>query len=144
MNVIKQNTGKVVKTALGVGALVALAFFFNALFASRTQRLPPTISQPEPEKPRVKGNITEVHQADAEARGKGIIGSIMIEDAETKYSKTSVAITDKTLIFEKKGQNRSPVTFQHLKIGQRVEGQVIALMESYPMQAKVSEIVILK
>jgi len=47
MDAVRQNLGKILKTALGVGVFVALAFFFNALLASRTQQPPQTASQPQ-------------------------------------------------------------------------------------------------
>jgi len=96
----------------------------------------------------IRGDITSIHQADAENGEKGIVGSILIEgviEEDTEFDKASVTITDKTRIFEQKGQDRRPVTFESLKMGQRVQARFTGpVMESYPVQATASEVVILK
>jgi len=96
----------------------------------------------------IRGTITDILQADAQSREEGIIGSVLIEgviEEDTQFDKASVTITDKTRIFEQKGQERLPMTFESLKIGQRVQARFTGgVLESYPVQATASEIVILK
>lgn len=96
----------------------------------------------------IRGTITDILQADAQSREEGMVGSVFIEgviEEDTQFDKASVTITDKTCIFEQKGQERLPVTFESLKIGQRVEARFTGgVLESYPVQATASEIVILK
>jgi hypothetical protein len=96
----------------------------------------------------IRGSITNIHQADAQSRDKGIIGSLLIEgvvEEDTKFDKARVTITDKTHIFEQKGEDRRPVRFESLEIGQRVQARFTGpVMESYPVQATAIEIVILK
>ena len=96
----------------------------------------------------IRGSITDIQQADAQSREEGIIGSVLIEgviEEDTEFDKASVTITDKTRVLEQKGEDRLSVTFESLKIGQRVEARFTGpVMESYPVQATASEIVILK
>jgi hypothetical protein len=96
----------------------------------------------------IRGLITNIHRADVERREKGIIGSILVEgvnEEDTKFDKASVKITDKTRIFEQEGQDRHPVTFESLQIGQRVQARFTGpVMKSYPVKAEAIEIVILR
>jgi len=96
----------------------------------------------------IRGTITNINRADAQSREKGIIGSVLIEGAieeDTEFDKASVTITDKTGIFQQEGQGYIRVTFESLEIGQRVQAQFTGpVMESYPVQATASEIVILR
>ena len=96
----------------------------------------------------IRGTITNINRADAQSREKGIIGSVLIEGAiehDTEFDKASVTITDKTGIFQQEGQGTARVTFESLEIGQRVQARFTGpVMESYPVQATASEIVILK
>jgi hypothetical protein len=75
-------------------------------------------------------------------------GSILIEgqiENDTSFDKAAVTITTQTHIFEQVGQERRPATFAALQIGQQVEvwfdGPVA---ESYPVQARASDVMILK
>jgi hypothetical protein len=96
----------------------------------------------------IRGNITTIHQAEAQRREEGVIGSVLIEGViqeDTEFDRASVTITDKTRIFEHAGQEHRPVTFESLEIGQRVQARFTGpVMESYPVQATAIEIVILK
>ncbi|MBE9572285.1 MAG: DUF3221 domain-containing protein [Proteobacteria bacterium] len=96
----------------------------------------------------IRGTITNIHRVDAQKGEKGFIGSIRIEgvrEEDTKFCKASVIITDKTRIFEQKGRDRYRVTFETLKIGQKVEARFTGpVAQSYPVQANALEIVILK
>ncbi len=96
----------------------------------------------------IRGTITNINRADAQSREKGIIGSVLIEGAteeDTEFDKASVTITDKTSIFQQEEQGYVRVTFESLEIGQRVQARFTGpVMESYPVQATASEIVILR
>ncbi len=96
----------------------------------------------------IRGNITSIHRADTQSQEKGIMGSILIEGAieeDTQFDKASVTITEETRIFLQEGQERRPVTFEALQVGQRVEARFTGpVMESYPVQATAREIVILQ
>ena len=93
----------------------------------------------------IRGNITNISK---NTEDKNIIGSILIEgnlERDTKYDKASVTITRQTRIFEYKNKKLIKADFESLKIGQKVQalfaGQVL---ESYPVQVKAIEVVILE
>lgn len=96
----------------------------------------------------IRGKVTSIRRADAQNRERGILGSVLVEGAledDTSFDKASVTVTDKTRIFEQKGKNRRPATFKSLKKGQGVQVRFIGpVMQSYPVQATASEIVIFK
>ena len=96
----------------------------------------------------VRGEITNLQQAKPEDKGNKILGFIRIEgtlEEDTQYDKAAVTLTDKTLIFEKKAGEHHPVTFEALAVGQRVQARFIGpVMESYPVRATASEVVILE
>lgn len=95
----------------------------------------------------IGGTIASIHQTDTQRSEKGIIGSILIErdiEKETYLDKISARITDKTKIFEQKGQDRHSVKFEQLEIGQNVQVQFTGpFLESYPIKATASVIVIM-
>lgn len=96
----------------------------------------------------IRGRITSIHRADVRARERGIIGFVFVDgikERDTKFGKASVRITNKTGILKQEGQDWRPVTFESLKIGQRVEVRFTGpVMKSYPVQANAIQIVILK
>jgi hypothetical protein len=89
----------------------------------------------------IRGNITELQQAD------GVVNTVRIEgelEDDTQYDRAMVTITDETRIFRQEGQERVAATVTDLQ-GQRVEADFTGpVMESYPVQATASEIVILE
>ena len=95
----------------------------------------------------IRGEITSLQQAKPENDQNNILGLIRIEgtlEEDTQYDQAAVTITDKTLVFEKKAEKNHPVTFESLAIGQRVQVRFIGpVMESYPVRATASEVVIL-
>jgi beta-N-acetylhexosaminidase len=96
----------------------------------------------------IKGTITQIQRKDVQRREKGVIGSILIEgvmEEDTKFDRAFTRITDKTRIFEQRGGDRRPATFDALAIGQRVEARFTGpVMQSHPVQAEALEIVILE
>lgn len=93
----------------------------------------------------IRGNITNISK---NTEDKNIIGSILIEgnlERDTKYDKASVTITRQTRIFEYKNKKLIKADFESFKIEQKVQalftGQVL---ESYPVQVKAIEVVILE
>ena len=96
----------------------------------------------------IRGQITDIQQADASNKAQGIIGAILVEgvrEQDTQFDRASITITDKTRLLEEQGQDRRPVTFESLKTQQRVQARFIGpVAETYPVRATASEIVILK
>lgn len=90
----------------------------------------------------IRGNITNIQQVDGRA------GSVLIEGAledDTQYDRASVNITDQTRLLKQVGQERVPATVEDLRVGQRVAAKFTGpVLESYPVQATASEIVILE
>ncbi len=90
----------------------------------------------------IRGNITDIRQAN------GTIDTVRIEGAledDTQYDRAVVTITEQTRILKQEGQERVPATAEELKVGQRVEADFTGpVLESYPVQATASEIVILE
>ena len=96
----------------------------------------------------MEGRVTEVRQADPQDRAKGLLGAISLEGAGqggTQIGRASVAVTDKTRLFELEGQSRRPITFEALETEQRVQIRFLGpVAETYPVQATADEIVVLK
>jgi hypothetical protein len=66
-------------------------------------------------------------------------------EEDTQYDVASVSITEETRIFELVGKERRLVLFEALELGQRVEVQFIEpVLDSYPVQARAGEVVILE
>ena len=95
----------------------------------------------------IKGNITNIYKATEDSTGD-IIGSILIEgsiEKDTEFDKASVTITKKTRIFESKNGKLIKASFDSLKPNQRVQALFTGpVMESYPVQVKAKEVVILE
>jgi endonuclease/exonuclease/phosphatase family metal-dependent hydrolase len=94
----------------------------------------------------IRGQITNIRRASTD--GDKLLGTVLIEgkkEAETQVDKASLRVTNETRIFDARGKERRPASFDDLKIGQKVEARFVGpVMESYPVQAAASEIVILK
>ena len=95
----------------------------------------------------IRGSITSIYKATEDSTGD-IIGSILIEgniEKDTEYDKASVTITKETRIFESKSGNLIKASFGSLKPNQRVQALFTGpVMESYPVQVKAKEVVILE
>ena len=93
----------------------------------------------------IRGNITNISK---NTEDKNIIGSILIEgnlERDTKYDKASVTITRQTRIFEYKNKKHVKADFESFKIGQKVQALFTSqVLESYPVQVKAIEVVILE
>lgn len=101
------------------------------------------------EKMDIRGKITHVRRAEpGGAVDDRLIGSILIEgvkEPDTKFDRASVRVTDETKIFVQRDKGRRQASFDDLRAGERVEARFTGpVMESYPVQANASEIVILK
>ena len=67
------------------------------------------------------------------------------QEADTRYDKASIRITDKTKFFLVNDGKRTPTSFADLKPGQKVEVNFTGpVAESYPVQATAGEVMILK
>jgi beta-N-acetylhexosaminidase len=95
----------------------------------------------------IRGNITNIYKT-TEYKTEDIIGSILIEgsiEKDTEYDKASVTITKETRIFESKNGKLIKVSFGSLKLNQRVQALFTGMVaESYPVQARAEELVILE
>jgi len=91
--------------------------------------------------PDVRGVITSI------SAGSGdVLGSVRIEgaiDQDTEYDKAVVRVEDDTKIYRQSGGQLTEATFADLAVGQTVEAWFTGpVAESYPVQAKASQIVI--
>ncbi|MCH7808959.1 MAG: DUF3221 domain-containing protein [Chloroflexi bacterium] len=91
--------------------------------------------------PDIRGVITSI------TAGSGdVIGSVRIEgaiDQDTKYDKAIVRVESDTRILRQVGNAMMEVTFGDLAVGQTVEAWFTGpVAESYPVQVKASQIVI--
>ena len=97
----------------------------------------------------IRGAVSTISKASEEGKRRGIIGSVLIEGAveeDTRVDKAIVTMTHETRIFLQgnPGQSRREVGMDALRTGQRVQALFMGpVMESYPVQATASEIVIL-
>ncbi|MCZ6634717.1 MAG: hypothetical protein O7G87_15035 [bacterium] len=96
----------------------------------------------------IRGTVSTIREADAKRKTRGIIATVLIEGPVTEdtiVDKAIVTITRETRIYEQNGQNRREVSVDALKTGLRAQALFTGpVMESYPVQATASEIVILK
>ena len=92
----------------------------------------------------ILGNIISISHASASG---SFVGAIFIDGTKEKQSafdKASVSVAIHTQIFEKQEQKCRIVSFDALKIAQRVQIQTTGLVrETYPPQIEATEIVIL-
>lgn len=96
---------------------------------------------PAPNDPDIRGVITSI------TNGSGdVIGNVRIEgaiDQDTAYDKAVVRVESDTRIFRQAGNAMMEVTFADLTEGQEVVAWFTGpVAESYPVQAKASQIVI--
>ncbi len=94
----------------------------------------------------IRGNITNILQADKQSKEEGILGLVLIEgriEEDTKFDKALVTVRNTTHIL--KEESHQEVAFESLEIGQKVEARFTGpVLESHPVQTTASEIVILK
>ena len=96
---------------------------------------------PAADGPDIRGVITSI------TAGSGdVTGSVRIEgaiDQDTAYDKAVVRVEGDTRIFRQAGNALMEVTFSDLTVGQTVEAWFTGpVAESYPVQVKASQIVI--
>jgi endonuclease/exonuclease/phosphatase family metal-dependent hydrolase len=93
----------------------------------------------------IRGKITSLNRANAER--ERVVGTLLIEgvkESDTNVDRASVSVTKETRIVDRRGKERGTATFDDLKTGQKVEVRFLGpVMQSYPVQATASEIVIL-
>jgi beta-N-acetylhexosaminidase len=96
----------------------------------------------------IRGSISSLSRADGQSRERGILGTVLVEgvvEKDTKFDRASVTVKDETRIFERKGGSRRSVTFDDLRVGQKVGARFAGpVLESNPVQATAAEIVILE
>ena len=95
---------------------------------------------PTPDDPDIRGAITSISDGSGD-----VIGSVLIEEGQgTTYDKAAVRVESDTRILRGAGNATAEVTFADLQVGQTVEAWFTGpVAESYPVQAKASQIVIL-
>ena len=98
-------------------------------------------ASPAADGPDIRGVITSI------TAGSGdVTGSVRIEgaiDQDTAYDKAVVRVEGDTRIFRQAGDAMMEVTFSDLTVGQTVEAWFTGpVAESYPVQVKASQIVI--
>jgi beta-N-acetylhexosaminidase len=95
----------------------------------------------------IRGRITNIYKSTEDSTGD-IMGSILVEgniEKDTEYDKASVTITKETRIFESKNGKLIKVSFDSLKPNQRVQALFTGpVAESYPVQVRAKEVVILE
>lgn len=91
-------------------------------------------------KPDIRGIVKTV----SPSKKGGEIGFLLVEGPKGQtYDKASIRVTADTKIFKLDGADRKPATLKDLKVGQTVEAKFVGpIAESYPVQAKAGEIVI--
>lgn len=98
----------------------------------------------------ILGTVTEVvklpHEGSSDEGTAERIGSVLLEeepDEESGSQKDSVSVTKATKLFERHGQDLTPVAFDHLNVGQRARAWYTGpVAESYPRQATAKVIVV--
>lgn len=102
---------------------------------------PGTIFNPTPS---IRGSISTI----IPSAGGDELGFVRIEGSrspETQYDRADVAINKSTTLLRRRGGSDSPITFDSLRTGLRVEatftGQVL---DSYPVRATARELVVLE
>ncbi len=96
---------------------------------------------PSPSDPHIRGVITSISDGSGD-----VVGSVRIEGdiaQDTTYDKAVVRVEGDTLLFRQAGNAMMEVTFADLTVGQTVEAWFTGpVAESYPVQVKASQIVI--
>ncbi|MBT5831038.1 MAG: hypothetical protein HOH77_12695, partial [Candidatus Latescibacteria bacterium] len=103
---------------------------------------------PTIQKTDIRGSVSTLDYASEVLQMRGVVATIFVEgaiEADTHIDKARVTITRDTQIIEQQGQDRRNVGIDALLANQRVQISFTGpVMESYPVQATASEIVILK
>lgn len=93
----------------------------------------------------VRGTITSLTMGEGGAGD--MLGTILIEgevEPDTSHDRASVTITNQTQIFDGRTGEQQAIGFEALQMGQRVEARFVGpVLESYPVQAGASQVVIL-
>lgn len=96
-----------------------------------------------PPKADVRGEVTRV----AALRAKGLIGSLLVEgkkEKDTQHDKASVTLPQEVKIFKWTKGKKVEAKFDDIKKGDQVQCVFTGpVAESYPVQAKASEVLIL-
>jgi hypothetical protein len=104
------------------------------------------VSNADGSHPDIRGRITKIRRASAEAKDR-FIGTVMVEaeDRTAKVDKANLIITDKTRILKEQDDKRVQATFEELKVGQLIEAQFVEgpTIMIYPLQVAAAEIAIL-
>jgi hypothetical protein len=93
------------------------------------------------------GRILEIISAGRVDRENGILGYVLVDGGKGTgqgMDRAKITLRDDTLILAQNGTTKEQVVFDALTVGQKVEGRISGpVMESYPVQATASGIMIL-
>ena len=130
---MKRSRSTLAKAALVLAATLALALLSAC---SNDGDAAPGANDPD-----IRGVITSISDGTGD-----VIGSVRIEgtiDEDTSYDKAVVRVEGDTLLFRQVGSAMMEITFADLTVGQTVEAWFTGpIAESYPVQVKASQIVI--
>ena len=130
---MKRSRSTLAKAALVLAATLALALLSAC---SNDSDAAPGANDPD-----IRGVITSISDGTGD-----VIGSVRIEgtiDEDTTYDKAVVRVEGDTLLFRQVGSAMMEITFADLTVGQTVEAWFTGpIAESYPVQVKASQIVI--
>jgi hypothetical protein len=125
-----------------VALIAVLAFAFTMLQRGGAEHATPNTAWD------VRGNLTKFVAADATARQNGILGFFIVEGAvepDTTYAQAAVTVTVKTKLVEQHDRAHKAVTFDSLRVGQKVQVRFAGPAgQSFPVQATASRVTILK
>ena len=135
-----KNKNNIIKIIVTMSAALLILIPLTGCIGSKIPGITPTTKSE---------GVSQVLQNTISVSGAGdIIGSILIEgniEKDTEFDKASVTITKETRVFESKSGKLIKASFDSLKPNQRVQALFTGpVMESYPVQVKAKEVVILE
>ena len=93
------------------------------------------------------GRILEIILASRDDLERGVVGYVLVDGGKGTgqgMDRAMITLRDDTLFLAQDGASREKVVFEELTVGQKVEGRISGpVMESYPVQATASGIMIL-
>jgi beta-N-acetylhexosaminidase len=126
-------------TSLRAGVLFAAALALVA--ADKAEPEPKKVAPPKAD---VRGEVKKV----TGLRAKDLVGNVLVEgskEKDTQHDKASVTLTSKTKIYLWADGKKKDAKFTDVKEGSKVQCVFTGpVAESYPVQARASEVIILE
>jgi endonuclease/exonuclease/phosphatase family metal-dependent hydrolase len=96
----------------------------------------------------IRGRIEKINPTESANGNKETLGTLLVEgakDDKPRFDKAVVRVTTATRIYRVNGQERTSISFDELKKGDRIEARFVPgpVLMSYPVQATAAEIVIM-